>query len=351
MKKIFFALAAVAALAACSKSEVEYEQTGEITFTPVTKNITKSMITGTAFPTSESFNVWAWYKQVPAGTTVEEWWAGENKTVKQETYINESPFVYRAETQWGGQTPYYWPKFGSLLFAGYYPTSIAGSVKYSFGLTETGDVTNQMVFTGIEQSVVSTPTGTEPVTYNEDIMYFNMTQSSVSSNSVSAVFRHALSWVTVYVKKAQMNPSPKIVIDDIKFTAVNPKGDGVVEGANIISWTTTGTAVDTPLATAVELSETMFKLPKEPLLIPQEMAGNLVVEYTVYSSDDEHFTEVATFPLKGMKDSNVGKNAPALTAWEPAKHYTYTITIGTEEILIEPTVADWIPVGVALPIN
>jgi hypothetical protein len=148
-----------------------------------------------------------------------------------------------------------------------------------------------------------------------------------------------------------MNPSPKIVIDDIKFTAVNPKGDGVVEGANIISWTTTGTAVDTPLATAVELSETMFKLPKEPLLIPQEMAGNLVVEYTVYSSDDEHFTEVATFPLKGMKDSNVGKNAPALTAWEPAKHYTYTITIGTEEILIEPTVADWIPVGVALPIN
>jgi opacity protein-like surface antigen len=73
MKKIFFALAAVIALASCSKSEVEYEQTGEITFTPVTKNITKSMITGTAFPTTESFNVWAWYNQVPAGTTPAGW--------------------------------------------------------------------------------------------------------------------------------------------------------------------------------------------------------------------------------------------------------------------------------------
>ena len=62
MKKIFLALAAVAALAACTKSEAEYEPTGEISFVPVTKNITKTMITGNLFPTTESFNVWAWYK-------------------------------------------------------------------------------------------------------------------------------------------------------------------------------------------------------------------------------------------------------------------------------------------------
>ena len=43
MKKILIALAAVAALASCSKVEAEYEQTGEITLTPVTKNITKTM--------------------------------------------------------------------------------------------------------------------------------------------------------------------------------------------------------------------------------------------------------------------------------------------------------------------
>ena len=59
MKKILFVLAAVAALTACSKNEIEYEQTSEISFAPVAKNITKSMITGTpdgdkqvAFPIS-----------------------------------------------------------------------------------------------------------------------------------------------------------------------------------------------------------------------------------------------------------------------------------------------------------
>ena len=66
MKKIFFALAALAALASCSKSEVEYEQTGEIGFLPVTKNMTKSMMTGTTFETSEEFNLWAYYKPASA---------------------------------------------------------------------------------------------------------------------------------------------------------------------------------------------------------------------------------------------------------------------------------------------
>ena len=74
MKKIFFALAAVAALAACSKSDVEYDSYDEIAFTPVAKNITKSMIEGSAFPaTAGSFNVWAWYNQVSAETTPTSW--------------------------------------------------------------------------------------------------------------------------------------------------------------------------------------------------------------------------------------------------------------------------------------
>ena len=43
MKKIIISMMAVAALAACTKSEIQYEPSGEISFAPVAKNVTKSV--------------------------------------------------------------------------------------------------------------------------------------------------------------------------------------------------------------------------------------------------------------------------------------------------------------------
>ena len=63
MKKIFLALAAAAALAACSKTEVDFTPSSEITFAPVAANRTKAMLSGTTFP-DEQFNVWGYYKQI-----------------------------------------------------------------------------------------------------------------------------------------------------------------------------------------------------------------------------------------------------------------------------------------------
>ena len=321
MKKIFFAIAAVAALAACSKSEVAYEQGNEISLAPVPQNMTKTMMTGESFLTTESFNVWAWYKQLAAGTEVAEWQAD---ATEDQLYIPEKPFEYREGTNWGGVTPYYWPKLGSLLFAGYYPTDIAENVEYVFDAEN-----NKMVFTGIEQTwVADYEEGEED--YTEDIMYFNMTASSSASGPVAVVFKHALSWITVNVLKSE--DSPKIVIDEIKFTKVNPEGTGTVNGAEVISWATTGTAAATVVGEDVELEETATKL-VEPLFIPQTMAGDLVITYTVYSSETEKFTETYTAALSELKDD--------LDTWAPAKHYIYNIEIGTSEILIAPTVEDW----------
>ena len=71
MKKVFVTFLAVASVIACTKSNVEFEETTEIGLKPVAHNVTKSMMTGESFATSESFNVWAFYKQLPAGTTIE----------------------------------------------------------------------------------------------------------------------------------------------------------------------------------------------------------------------------------------------------------------------------------------
>ena len=326
MKKIFFAIAAVAALASCSKSEVAYEQEREISLAPVPQNMTKTMMTGKSFLTSEQFNVWAWYEQLPAGTDVAAWQADASF---DQLYITESPFVYREGTNWGGETPYYWPKLGSLLFAGYYPTDIAEKVDYTFSASD-----NKMVFKDIAQTEV------DATDYKEDIMYFNMTASSSASGPVAVVFKHALSWITVNVKKSEKRP--KIVIDEIKFTEVNPEGTGTVNGASVISWATTGTPAETVVGTAVELEETATKL-KEPLFIPQTMDGDLVITYTVYSSDTEKFTETYTAPLSTLKAD--------LDTWAPAKHYIYNIEIGTSEILIAPTVEDWTDVEIPVEVK
>lgn len=355
MKKLLISILAIAAITACSKSEVEFEQTGEITFSPVAKNMTKSMMTGTAFQTSESFNVWAWYKQVPAQTTVADWTAGANEHL----YITEGTFVNK-DDNWGGKTPYYWPKVGSLLFAGYYPITISNSVDYTFNAND-----NKMVFSDIAQSQVAV--ATEPATYSEDIMYFNMTEKSHSSGSVAVVFKHALSWITVNLSRPTANASdaeyPKIHVNSVTFTNVNDKGTGTVTGTDgIITWATNGKAANTVVTpdAGVTLTTTPQKQ-TEPLFIPQTLTDGtgstpdmeLQVNYTISSSATETFTETYTINLAGMSttDTDADGNEIKISAWEPAKHYIYNISIGIEEILIAPTVAEWTSVTVNLPVE
>ena len=349
MKKLLIAIAAIALFVSCSKSDIAYNEPAEIAITPVQKNMTKSVVPGQTFPANESFNVFAWYNQVAAGTSAESW----NKSTDTE-YIKESPFVQRDATTWGGQTPYYWPKLGSLLFAGYYPTSIASAV--------TADV-NIMTINDIEQRWVER-SGTD-----EDIMYFNTTNISYAAGPVSVTFKHALSWLTVRLSRANdgiavNNGYPKIVVNEVKFTNVVKKGTGTVTGQETIAWTPSTVKSDitvnltsTDPFTSVQKVElnNQIKILQEPLVIPQVFTDDmeLVVNYSVYSSENEYFTETYTQKLKGMASSDKDVNNQAITIdkWDPAKHYIYNITIGIAEILIKPEVDSWTPITVEVPVQ
>ena len=59
MKKILFSLCAIAAIAACTKSEVQYEPSGEISFAPVSKLNTKAAVDGTDYPDALNMFVFA----------------------------------------------------------------------------------------------------------------------------------------------------------------------------------------------------------------------------------------------------------------------------------------------------
>ena len=338
MKKIFLALAAVAALAACSKTEAEYEQTGEIGFLPVTRNMTKSMMTGTTFQTSEEFNLWAYYKPV-AATDVNSWLAAAGDA---QEYLDEKTFAYdegKDGGKWAGKySQYFWPKNGSLVFVGYYPASLEAKVHYDFE-------EQTMTFSNIQQSKVETSG------YSEDIMYFNMTPS-YSGNAVHAEFKHALSWISLVLKKdAATSADAKITVEKVEFTQVKPVGNGIVAEANDIVWAATGTPATVDILDdkdATTKNDVVLALntdntpePIQPLFIPQTMAGDLVITYTITSKDNSYFREVKTIALNSMKSGS-----ETLTEWEPAKHYTYTITIGTTEILVDPQVTTWVGVDV-----
>lgn len=363
MKKIFFALAAVAALASCSKVDATYEQDIEISFNPVTANRTKAMVAGTTFP-DEQFNVWGYYKQIPQGRTIAQWMAS---SLEQQEYIVEKPFTKKSDGLWGGVTSYFWPKVGSLMFVGYYPTNpTAAEIEYTFDnavskMTVTDYVAGNYQTTGY----VDIHTTTSHV---EDFMYFNMTPTSYNSttqstvgvvgNNVDVVFRHALSWINVVlVKDANTPTDAEITVHSVKFTSVLPQGDAVVDNTpgaatDEIVWTAEGTSVNVEVcpnddtATAfvesdVVLTTTANLLGKQPLFIPQTMAGNLVVKYSIASTDGSKFTETKSINLSGLEGNG---------AWQPGKKYTYTITIGTSEILIDPSVDEWDDVPVSAPI-
>ena len=362
MKKIFLAIAAVAALASCSKSEIAYEQEdAQIAISPVAANRTKAMVSGTEFP-AENFMVWAYYKQIGAGTNIAAWQSAT--TLDQQTYIDEKPFEPSStEGLWAGVTPYYWPKLGSLLFVGYYPATeeMADMVSYEFTssvnkMTVAGFTPGDYQTTGF----VNNATGADHV---EDFMYFNMTPASCDGSTVGADnsvtsgyqidvhFRHALSWISVVLAKDANTPDEAtITVKSVTFTDVKTTGTGVVDNSpvapatNEIAWDTTGSAdADVNVWTGNKVIGDAETLEKQPVVIPQGMAGNLVVTYVVSSEDGSSFEETKTIALADINSTNPN--------WEPGQKYTYTITIGTSEILIDPAVVDWSPVTPSVPIQ
>lgn len=362
MKKVFVTFLAVASVIACTKSNVEFEETTEIGLKPVAHNVTKSMMIGKSFEESESFNVWAFYKQVNEGTSIADW---QKSAENQTTYIDEKEFVNNGAT-WKGKYSYYWPKMGSLLFAGYYPTDIKNQVEYTFNAN-----VNEMVISNYQPNRVVNPAEGKATTYTEDLMYANMTLASVAKNDVSLVFKHALSWITVKVKQVKVKQSevgPKIIVDNVNFTNVYPQGTATVDNNPVkesenseklvfkgIQWVTAGTAANVPvleekrtvveddsevIKVGYELTTSEYTLAYEPLFIPQPMT-TMVITYTIESGDGSSFQETKTVDLSGLKTDDINN-------WEAGKHYTYTITIGTDEILIAPEVTDWENVNYAI---
>lgn len=357
MKKIFFSIVALAALAACTKSEVAYEQPSEIGFSVVAGNVTKSVVDGETYPTDLNMYVNAWTTDNPKTTP---------------NYIEEGEFEHAdeynlAKEVWGGKTPYYWPNVKELYFAGFSKADglALGDVSYN----TTTDVLTFANYTPAKSG-------------NNDLMWFPKTADSYGKGTdyVSVNMYHTCAWITFLVKGDEVTKG--------KYTVTALQMYGVDQTATL---TCTGTTVgisgntDKYQNPTAEKPEDLISLPAaeydvtkaskvgdtnvdytglltetatnfetgvasgitggDIVVLPQ-VPGMLTLTYNYQSPTSDLIEETVTgIDLKLAEntgdpdDPDDDLTGPA--AWEAGKHYIYTITIKANEILIAPTPVDW----------
>lgn len=357
MKKIFISIVAIAALAACSKSEVAYDQAPEIGFSVIAGNVTKSVVDGDVYPTTLNMYVNAWTTDNAANTP---------------NYIEEGEFEHASEytfdkAVWGGKTPYYWPNVKKLYFAGF--SKADGLDLDNISYNTTTDVLTFANYTPAKSG-------------NNDLMWFPKTAQSYGRGTdyVSVDMYHTCAWITFLVKGDDVTSG--------KYTVTALQMYGVDQTATL---TCTGTTVNITGNTdkyenpTAEKPEDLISLPAakynvtkvgsytgllsetatnfetgvatapgsasgitggDIVVLPQ-IPGMLSLTYNYESPTRDLIEETVTgINLKLAKNTGADPDDTAddqtgPTAWEAGKHYIYTITIKANEILIAPTPVDW----------
>lgn len=329
MKKIFISLLAIAAITSCAKTEdVFTEGNSEIKLAPVTKLQTKAnylgAVDGTTYPTQENFDVYAYWKNVPAGL---EFTDGsmflEGAAAGGAEFTNKGNY-------WGGTKNYYWPKNGSLRFAAYSPAHL--------------DVNHTLVG-DLYEVAYEQPSNTAQ-TWDFLVAPTSPSYSMMTaSEQVAVEFQHALSWITLKVVAKDADAAKAFDITKVTINGVNTKADfaaAMTDGIQYNEWSNQSTPAPYVVFEGNQMvTETVADIETTTagtLVIPQATT-TVTVDFDQYGVNGTADTPGMTVTLDLVLDTD---NTP----WEPGKHYNYTLVFGLDEILINPSVADWTEVEV-----
>lgn len=271
-----------------------------------------------AYPKTVPFVSSAWY--LPQG---KKWDA--NKADAQ-LYISSAVIRHDDATdKFKAETPYYWPKKGSLTFMAYSPES--GKIQ----ITKDGVVVTDWATNGSDKRI--------------DLMVADIVKDKSANGTsygmvgVPIVFRHILSKVAVTAFIEKEEPGKEISLNRIIFRNVYGEAD-----FNGSEWTNRGDVhdIDNTLTTAIKLGVDKTHIIETMLLIPQSLSavgtrGN--VEMVIYYT---------------IKDNGVSKNENVTislnqhgAAWERGKYTEYQIIFGTSDNPIDfgGSVSDWTGYG------
>lgn len=348
MKKLVFAALAIGAMAACTKSNVQFEQPGEITFQPVAQKATKATSTSPSYPTTETFNVWAWWddSSVSATPTYADF--------VDNPYISEGEFALKTGTSWGGSDPYYWPTTGSLVFAGYSPASaMTNPSQFSYDLATQSFYADRYV-----QSRILAKT--------TDLMWFDVTDKSYNSNTnknsqdidvngVPVVFKHALSWLTFQFKLKDADVPQKWEITNVMLTGIEDRATFTAKKGGTPIWTTPDYSQDTSDKDQFIVFNGSYKVGSTVAVLEGTSTGSIDTGSVIVipqPCDDTDASLVITYNLTGTPGNVLQNQTVTLplnvdgNKWLSGTHYIYTVTFGGNEILIVPEVSSWTPENV-----
>lgn len=312
LKRLIIPAILVLTLGCCTKIE---QQSGPTDNTEISYQVisgrTKAL---EAYPTTVPFVSSAWY--LPQGKK----WAA-NKADAQ-PYISSAVISYDDHTNvFKAETPYYWPKKGSLTFMAYSPET--GKIQ----ITKEGVVVTDWATNGSDKRI--------------DLMVADIVKDKSANGTsygmvgVPIVFRHILSKVAVTAFIEKNEPGKEISLNEIIFRNVYGKAD-----FNGSEWTNRDDVheIDNKLTTAIKLGVDKTHIIETMLLIPQSLSavgtrGNVEMEI--------HYT------INGINENVTISLNQHGAAWERGKYTEYQIIFGTSDnpIDFEGNVSDWTDYG------
>ena len=285
-------------LSACSKSEADRPD-NTISFAPVAAKPTKTIISGTTYPTSESFVVSAFHNGTAAYF--------EDLTA---TYSNSNSLWATTEAQ-------YWPLGGSLDFIAYSPASAGLTIDATDGVTAT------------DYTVQNT---TQMTT---DLCYASATVADCSNHpaAVPLTFSHALSQIVFRVKAAAYYTTNTTTVA-LSMTSLSLSGIYSVGDFAAGAWSNQNTAYTYTLSNSA--TSLTYDGNNDPnvidvcayLYLPQTISADarLNVGYTITQTVSGTPYTVENPPVSIPLRNTV-------TEWQPGKKYIYTINIGLDNLI------------------
>ena len=312
LKRLIIPAVLVLTLGCCTKI---VQQNGPMDNTEISYQVISGRTKAPTYPTKVPFVSSAWY--LPQG---KKWDAHK---ADAQLYISSAVISHDDATdKFKAETPYYWPKKGSLTFMAYSPSSKSDKIKITKdkGVEITGWATN-----GSDKRI--------------DLMVADIVKDMSASGTsygmvgVPIVFRHILSKVAVTAFIEDGVSGKEIYLNRIIFRNVYGKAD-----FNGSEWTNRGDVhdVDNTLTPAIKLGIDKTHIIETMLLIPQSLSDvTMEIHYTI----NDNGTKTNEHVIKSLNKHGA--------AWERGKYTEYQIIFGTSDHPIDfgGSVSDWTDYG------
>lgn len=339
MKKYLFLSAVVALTLAGCASQEEFDNSLEMTFNAFSlKSQSKALIPSSgAYPTKETFGVYAYYLEKD-----KNWESNQEDSIR---YFREEIKYQTGRTPkvWAADKKYFWPAVGSITFFAFSPYSVGALYTGGNGIT-----LSDFTVTQDKDFMVATPVKDKTMNDNTGV------------TGVDIVFGHKLSLVDFKIKTKEDYSTDgwTIKVKEIKLDSIYSNGDyKQIYGSNSDVWSNqanqisyTFTADDAAnggqeatKTAAVYKSTWRSGTESDALLaLPQVLnttpgtAAKLTVTYTLTQKIGS-----TTVYENEVKTKTVVLSNETISEWKVNKKYIYTIIIALDEILFDPSVADW----------